>query len=52
MFRRQNPRGLLGDNKRDENPLYGTFWTRFEWLEVAYTGLKVASGGLKWLKVA
>ena len=28
-------RGLLGDNKRDNNPLYGTFWTHFEWLEVA-----------------
>ena len=48
-------RGLLGDNRRDENPLSGTFWTTllrngWRWVKVAYGSLKWL--GSKWPKVA
>ena len=50
--------GPSGDEKRDENPLFGTFWTPvlsgFRWLKVASSGLKLLKrglkSGLKWLK--
>ena len=42
-------RGLLGDNKRDDNPLFGTFWTH---ISSVLRWLKVAQSGSKWLKMA
>ena len=41
------PRAILGDNKRDENPLYGHFLD-----PILSHQFKVAQSGLKWLKVA